>query len=76
MRGFRRNRRGITAVPFPKDIEEEMVELIGGDGCIREVLDGAYMAANRWVGVPALTLFALFCTSRGWTPRLPLHLPF
>ncbi|PVH91634.1 hypothetical protein DM02DRAFT_545444, partial [Periconia macrospinosa] len=41
MRGFWRNRRGITAVLFPKDAEEEMMELIGGDGCIREVLDGA-----------------------------------
>ncbi|PVH90688.1 P-loop containing nucleoside triphosphate hydrolase protein [Periconia macrospinosa] len=41
MRGFRVSRRGITAVPFPKDAEEEMVELIGGDGCIREVLDQA-----------------------------------
>jgi hypothetical protein len=32
----------------------------------------AYMAANRQVGVQALTLFALFCISRGLTPRLGL----
>jgi hypothetical protein len=31
-----------------------------------------YMAANRQVGVQALTLFALFCISRGLTPRLGL----
>lgn len=41
MRGFRATRRGITAVPFPRDAEEDIVELIGGDGCIREVLDKA-----------------------------------
>jgi hypothetical protein len=28
-----------------------------------------YMAANRQVGVQALTLFALFCTDPGLTPR-------
>jgi hypothetical protein len=37
-----------------------------------------YMAANRQVGVQALTLFAQFCTSRGLTPQLsyPCTYPF
>lgn len=41
MQGFRKSRRGRTPTRFPKDVEAEMVELIGGEGCMREVLDKA-----------------------------------
>jgi superfamily II DNA helicase RecQ len=41
MRGFRETPRGRTYSRFGKDVEEEMQELIGGQGCMRRVIDQA-----------------------------------
>lgn len=41
MRGFRETQKGPMPLPFRKDVEAEMRELIDGDGCMRRVLDTA-----------------------------------
>jgi hypothetical protein len=41
MRGFRGTRGGPVALPFGKEVEAEMRELIEGRGCMRKVLDRA-----------------------------------
>jgi superfamily II DNA helicase RecQ len=39
MRGFKMTRKGPMATKFSKDVEPEMKEFIGGDGCMRKILD-------------------------------------
>jgi len=49
MRGYRTTKAGLTYVGFADDVEEEMQELIKGEGCMRRVLDEAMDGSNkRW----------------------------
>ena len=49
MRGYRQTQRGRVYRGFGKDVEEEMVEFIGGVGCMRKVIDKAMDGAEqRW----------------------------
>ena len=41
MRPCRETQRGRAYIPFGKDVEEEVQELIGGRGCMRRVIDEA-----------------------------------
>lgn len=52
-----------TSRPYEQIV---IASIFGHNTVVQLLLDrGAYMAANRQVGVQALTHFALFCTSRG-----------
>ena len=45
----RETQRGRAYIPFGKDVEEEVQELIGGQGCMRRVIDEAMDGAEqRW----------------------------
>jgi superfamily II DNA helicase RecQ len=49
MRGYRTTRKGRVAVGFAEDVEEEMREWIGGQGCMRRVIEEAMDGTNdRW----------------------------
>jgi superfamily II DNA helicase RecQ len=49
MRGYRQTRQGRVYRGFGKDVEEEMVDFIGGQGCMRKVIDKAMDGAEqRW----------------------------
>jgi superfamily II DNA helicase RecQ len=49
MRGYRTTARGRVAVGFAEDVEEEMQAFIGGEGCMRRVMDEAMDGTNdRW----------------------------
>jgi superfamily II DNA helicase RecQ len=49
MRGYRQTRQGRVYRGFGKEVEEEMVDFIGGQGCMRKVLDEAMDGAEqRW----------------------------
>jgi superfamily II DNA helicase RecQ len=49
MRPCRETQRGRAYIPFGKDVEEEVQELIGGRGCMRRVIDEAMDGAEqRW----------------------------
>jgi superfamily II DNA helicase RecQ len=49
IRGYQTTKRGQAAVGFAEDVEEEMREFIGGEGCIRRVMDEAMDGTNdRW----------------------------
>jgi superfamily II DNA helicase RecQ len=49
MRGYRQTRQGRVYRGFGKDVEEEMVDFIGGQGCMRKVIDEAMDGAEqRW----------------------------
>jgi superfamily II DNA helicase RecQ len=49
MRGYRTIAKGRVAMGFAADVEEEMQEFIGGEGCMRRVMDEAMDGTNeRW----------------------------
>jgi hypothetical protein len=43
MRPYRETQRGRTYMRFGKDVEEEVQELIAGQGCMRRVIDEVYL---------------------------------
>jgi hypothetical protein len=47
MRGYRTTARGRVGLGFAEDVEEEMREFTGGDGCMRRVMDEAMDGTNE-----------------------------
>jgi superfamily II DNA helicase RecQ len=47
MRGYQQTRKGRVYCGFSKEVEEEMIDLIGGQRCMQKVIDEAIDGAEQ-----------------------------